>query len=120
MKRLFLFVIAGVSSWWGYRKLRSHPRTAGKVAEIERHSQRIVDQATDAVSSAKNQVAGKATDIAATAATGAQGAIDTATNKAHEALDAAAQKTRPALEVSRLGPRVGSRLGDGTSGTSRD
>ena len=97
MKRLFVFLIAVMTSWWGYRTLRSHPRTAGKVAEIERHGQRIVDQANDALRTATDDMAGKVSDMATTAATGAHGAIETATSKAHEALDMAAQKGQQAI-----------------------
>ena len=81
MKRLFLFLVACATSWWGYGKLRSHPKTAGKVAEFERQSQRIVDQATDSLRSAKDQAVGKAADIADTASAGATEAIDTAASK---------------------------------------
>lgn len=97
MKRLFVFLIAGVTSWWGYRKLRSHPRTAGTVAELERHSQRIVEQANDALHTAKDDMADKVSDIATAAAAQAQGAIHTATSKAHEAVDVAAQKSQQAV-----------------------
>jgi hypothetical protein len=82
VKRLFLFLLACVTGWWGYRKLRSHPRTAGSVAEFERQSQLVVDRASDGVRSAKDQTIAKAADLADTAAAGAQDAIDTATGKA--------------------------------------
>ena len=97
MKRLFLLLIAGVAGWWGYSKLRSHPATADKVAELERQSQLMVDKATGAARSATGQAATRAADIAGTAASGAQEALDTAANKAHEALDTAASKTRQVI-----------------------
>jgi len=86
VKRLFLFLVAGVTGWWGYRQLRSHPRTADKVAEIERQGQRIVDQTV-----------GKAATAASAATTSAKDAIDAAAGKAHGAVDAAAQKTKEAI-----------------------
>jgi len=67
------------------------------------------------VSSAKRQLAGKATDIAAAAATDAQGAIDTATSKANEALDAAAQKTRQA--IGPVQEKVAEARGDASAST---
>ena len=94
MKRLFLFLVACVTGWWGYLKLRSHPRTAGKVAELERQSRIMVDKATDVARSAKGQVAGKAAGMADTAATGVHQAIDEAGAKAREALDMAAETAR--------------------------
>jgi len=97
VKRLFLFLVAGVTGWWAYRQLRSHPRTAGKVADLERQGQLMVNKASNVVGSATGQAASKAVDIAGTAATGAQEAIDTAAGKAHEALDAAAEKSRQAI-----------------------
>ncbi len=97
MKRLVPFLAACVTGWWGYRQLRNHPRTAGKVAGIERQGQLVVDRASDALRSAKGQVVSKAADLADTAATGAQDAIGAATSKAHDALDAAAEKTRQAI-----------------------
>ena len=97
MKRLALFLVACVTGWWGYRQLRSHPRTAGKVAEIERQSQVVVEKASDVLRSAKGQVVSKAADLADTATTGAQGAIGAATSKAHDAVDAAAAKSRQAI-----------------------
>jgi hypothetical protein len=97
MKRLLLLLAAGITGWWGYRRLRSHPRTAGKVAEIERQSQVVVDKASEAVRSATGQVVSKAAGLADTASTGAQDAIGAATGKAHDALDAAMDKTRQAI-----------------------
>lgn len=97
MKRLVVFLVACVSGWWGYRQLRRHPRTAGKVAEIERQSQVVGDKASEVVRSAKGQVVSKAADLAGTAATGAQDAIAAATGKAHDVLDAAAEKSRQAI-----------------------
>lgn len=53
MKRVFLVLIALATSWWGYRKLRSHPLTTRTLCELEGQSQRIVDQASAALRSAK-------------------------------------------------------------------
>lgn len=78
MKGLLLFLTACATGWWGYRKLRSHPLTAPKVAEVERQGQRIVDQANDAMRSAKDQAVSK---VAGIAATGAQSAADSAADK---------------------------------------
>ena len=97
MKRLFLLVLAAATSWWGYRKLRSHPVTTRTLSEIEGHSQRIVNQASDALRSARKQTARKAAEISDAAAAGAQGAIDTASDKARGALEAAAHKARQAV-----------------------
>lgn len=126
MKRLFFFLIAGITGWWGYTKLRSHPRTAGKVAELERQGQLVVDKAGDVARSAKEQATGRAADVVGgaqqaigsstagaqeaigtaakgtrqaigAAATAAQEAIDAAADKSHEVVDAAAQKAREAI-----------------------
>jgi hypothetical protein len=75
VKRLILFLAACVTGWWGYRKLRSDPRTADKVTELERHAQDAIDSATDK----------------------AQVIVDSASSKAREALDATANKTRQAV-----------------------
>ena len=97
MKRLALFLVACVTGWWGYRRLRSHPQTAAKVAEIGRQSQAVVDKASDVLRSAKGQVVSKAADLADTAATGAQDAIGAAAGKAHDVLDVAAEKGLQAM-----------------------
>lgn len=100
MKRLFLFLVAGVTGWWGYRQLRRHPRTADKIAEIERQGQRLAEQAGDAVRSAKDQAVGRAADAAGAATTGTQAAMDTAAGKARDAIDSAAGKAHEAVDTA--------------------
>ena len=127
MKRLVLFLLACVTACWGYRQLRSHPRTASKLAELERQSQRIVNQASDVVRLAKDQGVGKAADAAGgavaaaqgaigTAAGKAQGAIHSATGNAHEALDTAAQKARET--ISPFEEKVSEVRGDALANTT--
>ena len=92
MKRIVLFVVACATGLWGYRKLRSHPATAPKLAELEQHTQEMAEKASTAAHSAKSQAVSKAATIAGSAATGAQAAITTASDKAQEAIGAAADK----------------------------
>jgi hypothetical protein len=68
MKRLAVFLVACVTGWWAYLKLRSHPKTAAKVAELERQGRLAVDKATAVASSAKDQAATRAADVTDSAA----------------------------------------------------
>ena len=113
MKRLLLLLIAAPTSWWGYRKLRSHPVTTRTLSEIEGQSQRIFNQASNALRSAKKQAASKTAEIADAAAAGVQGAIDTASGKAHGGLDGAAHKARQA--VSPVHENVSEVRGEGSA-----
>ena len=97
MKRLILFVVACATGLWGYRKLRSHPATAPKVAEVKQHTRDIAEKASTAAHSAQSQAVNKAANIASGAATGAQAAITNASDKAQEAIGAVADKAGAAF-----------------------
>ncbi|HEY8693314.1 MAG TPA: hypothetical protein VIR57_11300 [Chloroflexota bacterium] len=68
MKRLVVFLVACVTGWWAYLKLRSHPKTAAKVAELERQGRLVVDKTSAVATSAKDQAATRAAGVADRAA----------------------------------------------------
>lgn len=101
LKRLFVYLLACLTGWWAYSKLRNHPKIAGKVADLQRRSRLVVGKAGDVARSAKDQAATTAADVAETAGTGAHDVIGATGAKAREVLDATADRARRVISPVR-------------------
>ena len=100
-KRLFVYLLACLTGWWAYSKLRNHPQVAGKVADLQRRSRLAVGEAGDVARSAKDQAATAAANLAETAGSGAHEVIGATGAKARDVLDATADRTRRVISPVR-------------------
>jgi hypothetical protein len=125
---LGVVLVAGVTGWWAYRRLRSHPRTAAKVADaaysagidqlvqpiIDRQRQVVLDEANEVARAANGPIVSDSADLSDSAAAGAQDVIGAAPGDAHEAADAGAE------EKNEPGRRAGQDLGRSTEVLQKD